>query len=93
MVFYKHILKLNNLPKTSKYIYNPDIYITDLNKSLTFSDTNNINGRLQDIYKIQSLKLREKRRKKIFRDGAIRIICHFWGNDKVEKKIFKAQRN
>jgi hypothetical protein len=36
---------------------------------LTISDTNNINERLQDIYKIQSLKLREKRRKKLFRDG------------------------
>jgi hypothetical protein len=36
---------------------------------VTFSDTNNINERLQDIYKIQSLKLREKRRKKSFRDG------------------------
>ena len=34
-----------------------------------FSDTNNINERLQDIYKIQSLKLREKQRKKLFRDG------------------------
>jgi hypothetical protein len=45
------------------------IYITDLNKSLMFSDTNNINERLQDIYKIQSLKLREKYRKKLFRDG------------------------
>jgi hypothetical protein len=43
--------------------------ITDLNKSLMFSDTNNINERLQDIYKIQSLKLREKYRKKLFRDG------------------------
>ena len=50
---------------------NPDIYIyiTDLNKSLTFSDTNNITERLQDIYKIQSLKLREKQRQKLFRDG------------------------
>jgi hypothetical protein len=35
---------------------------------LTFSDTNNINERLQDIYKIQSLKLREKQRKKLYRD-------------------------
>jgi hypothetical protein len=42
---------------------------TDLNKSLTFSDTNNINERLQDIHNIQSLKLREKQRKKFFRDG------------------------
>ena len=48
------------------YIY---IYITDLSKSLTFSDTNNINERLQDIYKIQRLMLREKQRKKLFRDG------------------------
>jgi len=36
---------------------------------LTFSDTNNINERLQEIYKIQSLKLREKQRKILFRDG------------------------
>jgi hypothetical protein len=36
---------------------------------LTFSDTKNINERLQDIYQIQSLKLREKRRKKLFWDG------------------------
>ena len=42
---------------------------TDINKSLTFSDTNNINERLQDIHNIQSLKLREKQRKKFFRDG------------------------
>ena len=42
---------------------------TDLNKSFTFSDTNNINERLQDIHNIQSLKLREKQRKKFFRDG------------------------
>ena len=42
---------------------------TDLKKSLTFSDTNNINECLQDIHKIQSLKLREKQRKKLFRDG------------------------
>jgi hypothetical protein len=41
---------------------------TDLNKSFTFSDTNNINERLQDIHNIQSLKLREKQRKKFFRD-------------------------
>ena len=34
-----------------------------------FSDTNNINERLQDIDKIQSLKLREKQHKKLFRDG------------------------
>ena len=36
---------------------------------MTFSDTNNINERLQDIYKIQSLKLQEKQRQKLFRDG------------------------
>ena len=42
---------------------------TDLNKSLTFSDTNNINERLQDIHKIQSLKLREKQSKKFVKDG------------------------
>ena len=36
---------------------------------MTFSDTNNINERLQDIHNIQSLKLREKQRKKFFRDG------------------------
>jgi hypothetical protein len=42
---------------------------TDINKSLTFSDTNIINERLQDIHNIQSLKLREKQRKKFFRDG------------------------
>ena len=42
---------------------------TDLRKLLTLSDTNNINERLQDIHKIQSLKLREKQRKKFFRDG------------------------
>ena len=36
---------------------------------MTFSDTNNINERLQVIYKIQSLKLRKKERKKLFRDG------------------------
>ena len=47
------------------YIY---IYITDVSKSLTISDTNNINERLQDIYKIQSLKLREKQHKQLFRD-------------------------
>ena len=35
----------------------------------TFSDTNNINERLQDIYKIQSLMLWQKQRKKLFRDG------------------------
>jgi hypothetical protein len=48
----------------SRYIYIPDLSI-----SLTFSDTNNINERLQDIYKIQSLKLREKQHKKLFSDG------------------------
>ena len=36
---------------------------------MTFSDTNNINERLQDIYKIQSLKLRKKQRQKVFRYG------------------------
>ena len=45
------------------------ICITDLSKSLTFSDTNNINEHLQDIYKIQSLELREKQHKILFRDG------------------------
>ena len=76
---------------------NPDI--THLSKSLTFSDTNNINERLQDIYTIQSLNLREEQHKKLCRDVInpnkkhIRIICHFCGNDKAEAKIFKAQRN
>ena len=36
---------------------------------MTLSDTNNINERLQDIHNIQSLMLREKQRKKFFRDG------------------------
>ena len=36
---------------------------------MTFSDTNNINECLQDIYKIQSLELQEKQRQKLFRDG------------------------
>ena len=42
---------------------------SDLKQSLTFSDTNHINERLQDIHKIQSLKLREKQRKKFVWDG------------------------
>ena len=45
---------------------NPDI--THLSKSLTFSDTNNINERLQDIYTIQSLNLLEEQHKKLCRD-------------------------
>ena len=57
---------LHNLEVLDKTITNIK---TDLNKSLTFSDTNNINERLQDIHNIQSLKLREKQRKKLFRDG------------------------
>ena len=74
------------------YIY---IYITDLSKSVTFSDTNNINERLQDINKIQSLKLQEKRRKKLFTRTKIYHQNHLslLGNDKPEAKIFKAQRN
>ena len=46
-----------------KYIYSPNLPICP------FSDTNNINERLQDIHNNQSLKLREKQRKKFFRDG------------------------
>ena len=67
------------------------------NKSLTFSDTNNINERLQDIHKIQCLKLREKQRKKLFRDdinpNKNRSSFHFWGNDKSDTKIYKAESN
>ena len=50
-------------PNIQKYIYSPNLPICP------FSDTNNINERLQDIHNIQSLKLREKQRKKFFRDG------------------------
>ena len=67
------------------------------NNFLTFTDTNNINERLQDIHKIQCLKLREKQRKKLFRDG-INLnknisSYHFWGNDKSDTKIYKAESN
>ena len=57
---------LHNLEVLDKTITNIK---TDLSKSLTFSDTNNINERLQDIHNIQSLKLREKQPKKLLRDG------------------------
>lgn len=50
-------------PNIQKYIYSPNLPICP------FSDTNNINERLQDIHNNQSLKLREKQRKKFFRDG------------------------
>ena len=64
----KNILENGMIPKLiqDKTITNIK---TDLKKSLTFSDTYNINERLQDIHKIQSLKLREKQRKKFVWDG------------------------